>query len=110
MFASPASIAITADDDRENLTGTAIVDGRAEGRIDAEPAGHQLMVGVDVIRPAHHDAVDILDRQAGVGECLFYGHFQKPERIGADLAELAVASADDGVFVPHAGIHVSSCS
>ena len=88
------------EDDRQDLARAAVVEGRAEARIDAEPGRDQLVMGVDVVRAAHDHAVDVLVGQAGFVERVLDGLFQERQRIRADLAEPALAGADDGVFVP----------
>ena len=88
------------ENDRQDLARAAVVEGRAEVRVDAEPGGDQLVMGIDVVRAAHHHAVDVLVGEAGFVERVLDGLFQQRQRIGADLAEPALAGADDGVFVP----------
>ena len=94
------------EDDRQDLAGAAIVEGGAETRIDAEPGGHHLVMGIDVVRAAHHHAVDVLVGEAGFVERVLDGLFQQGQRIRTDLAEPALAGADDGVFVPQRSSHV----
>ena len=115
MRARPAVAAVTADhrcretrldrhdrhDDRKNLACAAVVDGRAEGRVDAEPARDQLMMGVDVVGPSHDEAVHVLVLKPGVLESALDCHLKQAERAGFNLTELAVAGADNRVFVPH---------
>ena len=111
--ARPAVAAVAADDgggqagfdrhdsehDRQDLAGAAVVEAGAEIDVDAEPRGDQLVMRIDIVRAAHHHAVDVLVGQAGVVERILDGFFQQRQRIEADLAEPALAGADDGIFV-----------
>ncbi len=93
------------EDDRQNLARAAVVEGGAEVRVDPEPGRDQLVMGIDIVRAAHHHAVDVLVGETGFVERVLDGLFQERQRIRTDLAEPALAGADDGVFVPQRSSH-----
>src|SRR5262249_53711405 len=88
------------EDDRQDLAGSAVVERRAEARVDAEPPGHQLMMGIDVVGAPHHDAIYVLVTEASLVERVLDRVLQEAQRVRPDLAEAALAGTDDRVFVP----------
>jgi hypothetical protein len=87
-------------DHAERLSGTSVVESRGETRIDAELRADHLMMGVDIVRSAADQAVDILDVETGIVERIL-DRLQK-QIAGAKLrhpAEPTVTHADNGTAI-----------
>ena len=73
------------EDDRENLARPSIVERGGETHVDSQPRRDHLVMRIDVVGTAHHEAIDVFRLQARVVERVFDRLFQQGERVKPHL-------------------------